>query len=318
MDLIYGPEQQAAIAQRLDIPDQLITRENWKEHLDLLAEAEVIVSSWYGGTLNEELLNAMPHLKMYFYGAGSIRWVMTEAGWERGIRITSAASINAIPVAEFVLAQIIFSLKQAWEYMSQARQIRPGVWNPIKPNKGMFGSRVGLVGFGNIARKVAELLRPFDVEVYASTLPPMPEGTPDITFTSTEEIFKTCDVISIHLPANESTHGMIGHKLLDTMKPNATLINTARGTVIRQTDLIALLQARPDIYACLDVTDPEPPEEGSPLLDLPNAILTPHLAGSAGNECRRMGDFIVEEIDRYLAGQPLKGEIAREQAAFLA
>lgn len=316
LDLVYGSEQLAAIADRLDIPDTLITRENWREHIHLLKEAEAIVSSWGGAVLDEELLAAMPGLKMYFYGAGSIRGLMTDSAWERGIRITSAAAINAIPVAEFVLSQIIFSLKRGWEYIQAARVCSSHLWQLNKPVQGMYGAKIGLVGFGAIARKIVELLRPFDVEIFASSL--VSEQAPGVHFISTEEIFSTCDVVSLHLPANEETKGIIGRKRLDTMKPNATLINTARGTVINQSDLIDFLQTRPDVYACIDVTDPEPPEPGCPLFSLPNVVLTPHLAGSMGGECHRMGKFIIDEIDRYLAGLPLEGEITREQATTLA
>ena len=318
LDRVYGRDWQTAIAQRLDIPDTLVTLENWREHLDLLAKAEVIVSSWGGAVLDEELLAAMPNLKMYFYGAGTIRELMTDAAWERGIRITSAMSVNAVPVAEFVLAQTIISLKRGWEYMQLAKANASHLWHTDKPVQGMFGAKVGLVGFGAIGRKTSELLRPFDVEVYASSLPPEPEQELDVTFVSTEEIFRTCDVVSLHLPANEDTQGIIGRELLEQMKPNATLINTARGAVVNQSELIGFLRMRPDVYACIDVTDPEPPEPDCPLFDLPNVVLSPHLAGSLGNECRRMGKFILDEIDRYLAGAPLKGEISLESTATLA
>ncbi|MEN8254574.1 MAG: hydroxyacid dehydrogenase [Verrucomicrobiota bacterium] len=316
LDAVYGPEQLAAIARRLDIPNTLVVRENWREHRALLEDAGAIVSSWGGAILDEELLAAMPNLKIYFYGAGSIQGLMINSAWNRGIRITSAAAVNAIPVAEFVLAQTIFSLKRGWEYMQLAKADLPHVWQGDKPVQGMFGSKVGLVGFGVIARKIAELLRPFDVEVYASSLSPEEES--GVAFVSTEEIFKTCDVVSLHLPSNEGTKGIIGRKLLDTMKPNSTLINTARGAIIDQPGLIEFLKARPDVFACIDVTEPEPPELGCPFFGLPNVVLTPHLAGSFGNERRRLGHFIVDEIDRYLAGQPLKGEITCEEAATLA
>jgi len=320
MDRVYGPAQRMDIAQRLDIPDTLVTRENWREHLGLLREAEAIVSSWEGAILDDELLAAMPNLKVYFYGAGTIHELMTGAAWDRGIRITSAMSVNAVPVAEFVLGQTIVSLKRGWEYMQLAKANAAHLWHYNKPVPGMFGSKVGLVGFGAIARKTCELLQPFDVEVYASDLD-IPDGTDrelGVGFVSTEEIFRTCDVVSLHLPSNESTKGIIGRELLETMKQGATLINTARGAVIDQPELVEFLKTRPDVYACIDVTEPEPPEADCPLFNLPNVVLTPHLAGSMGNECRRIGQFICNEIDRYLAGRPLEGEITRELAATLA
>ena len=102
------------------------------------------------------------------------------------------------------------------------------------------------------------------------------------------------------------------------MKPNATFINTARGAVIREPEMIAALRERPDVFALLDVTDPEPPAADSPLLSMPNVILTPHIAGSVDAECQRMGRYMVEELKRHLNGEPLKWEITRERAALLA
>jgi len=102
------------------------------------------------------------------------------------------------------------------------------------------------------------------------------------------------------------------------MKPGATFINTARGAVVREDEMIEVLRDRPDLYAILDVTDPEPPVPDSPLFTLPNVVLTPHIAGSLGPECRRMGRYMVEELQRYVAGRPLKWEISHERARILA
>ena len=97
-----------------------------------------------------------------------------------------------------------------------------------------------------------------------------------------------------------------------------SFINTSRGAVVHETEMIEELTKRPDILAVLDVTHPEPPAEGSPLYTLPNVILTPHMAGSIGPECRRMGRYMVEELQRYCAGQPLRWALTREQAARMA
>jgi phosphoglycerate dehydrogenase-like enzyme len=105
---------------------------------------------------------------------------------------------------------------------------------------------------------------------------------------------------------------------LASMKRNATLINTSRGAVVREAEMVEVLGERPDLWAVLDVTPPEPPEPDSRLFDLPNVVLTPHIAGSLGNECRRMGRLVVDELRRYVAGEPLKHEITRERAALMA
>jgi phosphoglycerate dehydrogenase-like enzyme len=108
---------------------------------------------------------------------------------------------------------------------------------------------------------------------------------------------------------------MITGAHIASMKQGATFINTARGAIVRENEMIEVLKQRPDLQAVLDVTYPEPPAAGSPLYTLPNVILTPHIAGSMDAECRRMGRYMVEELRRYVAGKPLRWEVTREAAA---
>ena len=116
----------------------------------------------------------------------------------------------------------------------------------------------------------------------------------------------------------DATVGLITGAHLATMKAGATFINTARGAIVREAEMIDVLQARPDLLAVLDVTYPEPPVGGSPLYSLPNVILTPHIAGSLDTECQRMGQIVVDELQRYLAGEPLQWAISQEQASIMA
>jgi len=245
---------------------------------------------------------------------------MTPAAWDRGIRITNAVEANAVPVAEFCLAQILFSLKHGWKYMQLAKEDHPKLWPESKPVPGNYGSKVGIISLGQIGRKTCELLKPFDLDVYAYSSRVSAETAVrlGITLLSMEEIFKSCDVVSIHLPSNEETRNRIGKELLSTMKPGATLINTARGAVINQPELIEFLKERHDVTVCIDVTEPEPPEPDCPLFELPNVVLTPHLAGSMGGETRRMAEYMIQEIDRWLVDEPLRWEISREAAQTMA
>jgi phosphoglycerate dehydrogenase-like enzyme len=257
------------------------------------------------------MLEAMPNLKAYFFGAGNMSHLMTDMAWDRGIRITTAAKMNAIPVAEFALAQIFFSLKRGWDYMARAKKGESQLWGTNKPLPGMYGSTVGIVSIGMISRKLLSLLKNFDIKVVACSPEVNQEEARElgVELVDMETLFATSDVISLHLRGTDGNRGCIDRKLMSWMKPGSTLINTARGSVINQADLIAFLEERPDVYACLDVTDPEPPAHDSKLLTLPNVILTPHLAGSMDRESRRMGNFIVEELRKYLSGQPLEGEV---------
>jgi phosphoglycerate dehydrogenase-like enzyme len=285
-----------------------------------LADVEVLFTGWDAPRLDGELLARMPRLRAVFYGAGSIRPIASDALWERGIVVASAAALNAQPVVEFTLGAILLSFKRAWHHARLVRTERG--YEPLRalPVPTGWGATVGLVSLGLIGRRVAEQLRAYDVRVLAHDplLPADQWAELGATPASLADIFDRADIISLHTPLLPETVGFIDAGLLGRLRPGATLINTARGGLIRENDLVAALLARPDVQAILDVTDPEPPVRESPLYDLPNVFLTPHIAGSIGAECRRMGRAMVDEFHRYVRGDPLHHRVTREQLARMA
>jgi phosphoglycerate dehydrogenase-like enzyme len=232
--------------------------------------------------------------------------------------VTTAYEANDIPVAEFTLAQILLSLKGYWQHVHWVKQT--GGWWEHLPSAGVYGSTVGLISLGMIGRMVAEHLKRFDVHVLAYD----PFASMDTArqfnaeLCALEEVFIRSDVVSLHTPWLPETERMITGKHFASMKKGASFINTARGAIVREDEMAAVLQERPDLYALLDVTYPEPPVPGSPLLQLPNVILSPHLAGADFAECKRNGQWMVDELKRYLNGKPLRFAVAREKAAIMA
>ena len=317
-DLIYGSDEQAAIAGRVKLLGEPLTRQQCGTHPDRLGSVELIFSGWGAPVMDEKFLAAAPKLKAVFYGAGSIRGFVTDAFWKRGVIVTSAYAANAIPVVEYTLAVILLSLKHFWRHAFAAKSRNQS--SRSTPAPGAYRSTVGVVSLGMIGRQVCERLRAHDVRVLACD----PFATPaqaaalNVELCPLEEVFRRADVVTLHTPWLKETEGLITGTHFAAMKPGATFINTARGAVVRETEMIAVLQRRPDLQAVLDVTYPEPPKPESPFYTLPNVIITPHIAGSMDNECRRMGHFMVEELGRYLAGQPLKWQITQELAAKLA
>ena len=317
-DWIYGPEERADIAEIIEIYAPQQTKETVLAQPDILTEADVIFSGWGMVPLDEALLAHTLHLKMVFYGAGSIRGFVTDASWTRGIRVTTAAAANAVPVSEYTLATILFSLKHGWQLAAHVRREHRYPTRPPVP--GAYGSTIGLISLGMVGRLVRERLRPFDVRVIAYD-PYVSEASArefGVTLVSLEELFRTADVISLHTPLMEETRNMIQGHHFAAMKEGATFINTARGAVVHEEEMISVLKQRPDLQAVLDVTYPEPPAPDSPLYTLPNVVLTPHIAGSQWNECRRMGRYMVEELRRYIADEPLYWEVTQEQAERMA
>jgi len=305
--LIYGPDEQRDIAAQLDIMAPPLSACDALARPELLAEADVIFSGWKGPMLDKAFFAAAPKIKAIFYGAGTMGYILTPAVWERGIVVTSALEANAVPVAEYALATILFSLKHGWKL---ARMTKAGRCHPDRNQvPGCYGSTVGLVSLGTIARKLLELLRPFDLSVlvYDPFLTEHDAAALGVELVSLEAVFQRSDA-----PVFPETFGMITGEHIASMKSGATFINTARGELVREEEMIEVLARRPDLQAVLDVTIKEPPEAESPLYMLENVLLTPHIAGSAGNECRRMGRYMVEELRRYLAGQPLKYALKQE------
>jgi phosphoglycerate dehydrogenase-like enzyme len=318
-DLAYSPGTQAELASILEVLPGRPNGEQAAENPHALADAQVILSSWGGPCLDAAFLAALPKLEAVFYAAGSVRGLVTGDFWARDIPICSAWAANAVPVAEFTLAQIILCLKHTCQRSRALCAAGRHVSDVVPP--GNYGSRVGLIGLGMIGRMVAELLQAvLKVEVcaYDPVARPATAAALGVTLVELDALFRECDVVSLHAPSLESTRGMITGQHFGSMKPGASFINTARGAIVREPEMLAVLQARPDLFAVLDVTDPEPPAPDSPLYNLPNVFLTPHIAGSNGRECWRMGEYMLAEVRRFLAGEALFWRVTREAAELMA
>ena len=317
-DWIYGAEVRQQIHELVDVYAPLQTRQTVAENPALLAEAEVILSGWGCPQFTEELLALLPRLRAVFYGAGSIRGIVTEAFWARQISITTATIANGVPVSEFTIAHIILGLKRYWQHVQRFRET--GEWWEHLPVAGAYGSTVGLISLGTIGQMVAERLKSYGVNVIAYD-PFVTQETAaalGVRLCSLEQVFRQADVVSLHTPWLPETEGLITGAHFAAMKAGATFINTARGAVVREAEMIAVLQQRPDLYALLDVTYPEPPAADSPLMRLPNVTISPHIAGALQGECLRNGQSMVDELKRFLNGEPLRYIVSRERAARMA
>lgn len=278
-----------------------------------LAGVEVILSSWGMPVLNERMLEALPSLRAVFHAAGTVKSFVTEAMWQRGVRVFSAADMNAVPVAEFTYSMVVLSLKRVWARITEQRE--QGIYGREDPYlTGSFRSTVSLLGMGRTGRRVREDLRRLDVEVLA--FDPMLSETEaeqlGVTLVSLEDAFRRGQVVSCHIPLLPETVAMLRREHFIAMRPGATFINTARGKIVDEPGLIAALRQRPDLWAVLDVLAHEPPPPGAVLPTLPNVIVTPHVAGSLAGECRRMSQAMIEELTLFIEGAPSTREVERE------
>lgn len=271
-----------------------------------LAQVEVLITSWGTPPLTAERLDRMPRLRAIFHCAGTVRSIVTDAVWDRGIVVTTAAEANAIPVAEFTFASIVLAGKRAQVFARDPRGHRRE-WRTLleTTNLSNLGRRVGVVGFSRIGRRVVALLQQLDaVEVlvadpYADAAVVAAAGARLVTL---DELLPNVDVLSLHAPELPETRHMIGAAELAALPDGATVVNTARGSLL-DTDALAAECASGRLDAILDVTDPEPLPLHSPLLDLPNVSITPHIAGSLGRETLRLTDAALDDLERFLNGE---------------
>lgn len=283
-----------------------------------LAESDILLTGWGAPRVDPAMLAAAPRLRLIAHAGSSVKSFVAPETWASGVAVVSAAAANAVPVAEFALAAILFANKGV--FTARARLARErALWLPqwMAPGEaGNFGATVGIVGASRTGRKLLELLAPFDIETLVCD-PFLGEKEAlmlEAAKVTLAELLERSRTVCLQAPALPETFHLIGREELELMRDGATLINTARGTLVDHAALEAeLVSGR--LNAVLDVTDPEPLPAQSPLYHLPNVFLTPHVAGAAGYETRRMTDLVIDEIERFVAGEPLRHAVSRAMLA---
>ncbi|MFD3911964.1 hydroxyacid dehydrogenase [Streptomyces sp. NPDC058603] len=318
---VLGPETLAALGAVCELtPPPVLDDFTTDRARATLADVEILVTGWGCPPLDQAVLDLAPRLRAVAHTAGTIRGHITEACWERGIEVSSAAAANALPVAEYTVAMILLSGKRALERARDYRGARDrDDWLGMDGAVGNYGRTVGILSASLIGRRVIELLRPYDFRLLlhdpyvsdeeAAALGVRPVGLGDL--------FAHSDTVSVHTPLLPATRGLVSRELLTSMRPDSVLINTARGAVVDQDALTDVLGEK-RIRAVLDVTEPETLPPDHPLWTCENALITPHLAGSQGNETRRLADLAVGEVERWAAGDGFAHPVRRERLAFLA
>ena len=301
---------------------QVYSRESLLARSGEFADVRLVFTGWGTPRLDEDLLMALPSIEAVFHGAGSVRKIATDAFWERDILLTSAYRVNAVPVAQYTVAAIVFALKRAFPFCQSLRCGRPVAMPDRNAVPGVYqGTRVGVISLGAIGSLVCEMLSGYGVDILvydpyagANTFHDLHVKPVD----TLEELFTCCDVVSLHAPWLRETEGLVTGKLLRLMPRHATFINTARGAIVNEAELFDVLRARPDLYAVLDVICDEECYHQHALTRLPNVFMTPHIAGSKGRESHRMGMTAVEECRRYLNGDPPLCSLNEKESQMLA
>jgi phosphoglycerate dehydrogenase-like enzyme len=283
----------------------------------LLETAEVIITGTGTARLSVEDLRAAPRARAIIHAAGSLRPVVGEYAYDLGLVLSSLASVNAIPVAEYTVAMILLELKGVNASAVAYRRARRTVdVDDLLAGHGVYHRTVGIVGASRIGRLVIELLRSFDVEVLLAD-PSIDDAAAEqlgVRLVDLPTLVGSADVVSLHAPLLPETRHLLDATLLASIRDGAVLVNTARGGLVDHDALLAELTTG-RFRAVLDVTDPEPPAPTSPLWDLDNVVLTPHVAGSRGLELRRIGAEAAGEVERYARREPLRYAVDRRRYA---
>lgn len=285
-----------------------------------LAETEVLITGWFAPCVSADVLDRMPSLRAILHAGGSVKSIVSESVWDRGILVTTAADANAVPVAEYTLAMILAAGKRVFPLSREYARRQSGIdLTREYPAIGAHRATVGIIGASRIGRKVIQLLRPFSYEVLVSDpfLSDVEAGELGVQSVPLAELLARSSIVSLHAPDLESTRGMLGAAEFASMPDGATFINTARQALVDQDALIAELRTG-RLDAVLDVTEPDPLFPGHPLFGLPNVLLTPHIAGSRGTELLLLGESVLGEVERVVAGAPPRHPVLASSLATMA
>ncbi len=257
--------------------------------------------------LSAELINSLPQLKYIGVLATGVNVVDLAAARHREVPVCNVPGYSTPAVAQLVFALL---LELTHGVGRHADKVREGKWAASpdfsfteQPLVELAGKTMGIVGYGAIGKKVADIARAFGMQVVITGREPRnEEGT---TWVELDELFRYSDVVSLHCPLTEQTHQLVNRQRLALMKPTAYLINTGRGPLIDEPALAAALTAGQLAGAGLDVLSDEPPAAANPLLTAPNTYVTPHIAWATRSSRQRLMDAVVNNIRAFQAGTPL-------------
>ena len=318
---VYDQKTVSELQGYLEIEKHIYTKADVLGDPSSFSRVEFIFSTWGMPQFTEEEIKAcFPSLKCVFYGAGTVQR-FARPFLKNGVKVFSAWAANAVPVAEYTTAQIILSNKGYFLsnrlYHTKGNDVARNAFDKCNGN---YGETVGIIGAGMIGKLVIEMLKAYKIRVlvFDPFLPDEKAVELGVEKCGLSELFERAFVVSNHLANNEQTKGMLNYELFRRMRENAVFINTGRGEQVVEEDLIRILKERPDLTALLDVTYPEPPVEGHPFYILSNCLLTPHIAGSAGDEVARMGEYMLNECKAYLSDGNTRYEVTEKMLETMA
>lgn len=275
--------------------------------LERAAGAEILLTNKV--VLDADIIAALPELKYIGVLATGYNIVDVAAAKERGIVVANIPAYSTASVAQMVFAHILNIAQQVQHY---SEEVRGGRWTNSPdfcfwdtPLIELRGKKIGIVGLGQTGFNTARIAIGFGMEVYAYTSKSPFQLPPEIKKMELDEIFSTCDIVSLHCPLTDATRELVNARRLKQMKPTAILINTGRGPLINEQDLADALNNGTIFAAGLDVLTQEPPRADNPLLSAKNCYITPHIAWASTAARERLMQIMLDNIKAYLDGKPV-------------
>lgn len=275
---------------------------------EVARDAEIVITNKC--PMTAESIEKLLRLKFIAVTATGYNIVDVAAARQRGIAVSNVPEYGTTTVAQFTWALI---LELCHRVGLHAASVKAGDWAKSPdfcywqtPQVELAGKTLGLVGYGRIAQRVGEIGRPFGMHVVASGRPgsAKPQGA-DVDWLTTQELFESADVVSLHCPLTKENERMVNRELLARMRKSAFLINTSRGGLVNERDLADALQAGQIAGAAVDVVSQEPMRDGNSLLSAPNCLITPHIAWTTLEARRRLMKTTAENVTAFLSGRPI-------------
>lgn len=300
VDTVRATLGELATVEEFNLPRQRVTGDELERVVAALENSDGMLVRI--GTLSREIIECLPRLKVVALHGVGVDQVDVAAATEHGIWVTNVPGGNTPGVVELTIGLMIAMLRRIPAADAGLRMTHD--WDGSRFLGHEIGSRtVGLIGFGNIARGVARICRAFGADVVAtrrSNVGGEEDGVPLVTL---DEVLARADIVSVHVPLNEETRGMIDASAFERMKPGSYFVNVSRGPIVVQRDLEAALESGHLAGAALDVLESEPPDFSSPLFRMPNVVITPHMAGSSYESLATIARRAAEDIARVLRGE---------------
>lgn len=277
------------------------------EVVEFAASSEILVV--HLAPMSRGMLERLPGLRMIAVSRGGPVNIDMEAARERGVRVVNAPGRNASAVAEFAVGAILAETRKirAGHEALRAGEWRGDLYRADTTGRELGEMTVGVVGYGAVGAGVVRLLRPFGCRIlvadpYVQLDPNDAAGGAELA--SLDRTLEESDVLTLHARVSKETTGMMDASAFARMKPGAVFVNTARGPLVDHDALHRALTEGPLAGAALDTFASEPAPPNSPLLQLPNVTVTPHIAGASVRTVSRAAEQAAEEVRRYLAGEP--------------